>query len=107
MDERKDSSTGESAIFGTGEFQLRGVHVVARVQLQDGVVREIEFQSLNGQPISEAEQMARQLRGQPLSRALEVKAKEVDAIDEPGESVAKVALLEAFHRAVEFCLDSQ
>ena len=107
MDEQRYPAADGQTFIGTGEFELRDVYVVARVEVRDGVVHEVRFSAENGKAVEDAEEVAAQLRGQPLSRALAVKAKEVDSINKRGEPIAKVALLEAFHRAVEVCLDGE
>lgn len=107
MEKQRDSLASGQTFVGTGEFELRDVYVVAKVEVRDGIVHSISFSAENGNEIPEADEVAGQLRGQPLSRALEVKAKEIDSISKQGEPIAKVALLEAFHRAVEVCLDSE
>lgn len=98
----------ERVAVGTGEFQLREAHVVARVEVQEGSVRKIEFTTAEGVDSGLADSISSALEGKPLSAALEVKAKAVDGDQlHRGENTGKVALLEAFHRAVESCFDSE
>jgi hypothetical protein len=94
----------KSTFIGTGEFELRNIYVVANVEVKDGIVEKIDFNSEQEAVAVEADIIAKQLKGQPLSKALEVKAKDVDSLEVRDEPIAKVALLEAFHRAVEVCL---
>jgi hypothetical protein len=94
----------ENTFIGTGEFELRNIYVVAKVEVKDGIVQKIDFNSEQEEVAAEADRIAKQLKGQPLSKALEVNAKDVDSFEVRDESPAAVALLEAFHRAVEVCL---
>jgi hypothetical protein len=102
-----DSSTSETTFTGTGEFEIKKIYVKAEVEVRDGIVHRIDFTAGNDGDVPEAAQVAEQLRGQPLLRALEVKATEVDVAEARVEPLIKVALLEAFHRAVEVCLDNE
>ena len=95
---------GKTTFVGTGEFELKDVYVVATVKVDEGVICEIDFNSEQEAVVAEARRIIKQLKGQPLSKALEVKAKNVDSLEKREEPVATVALLEAFHRAVEVCL---
>ncbi len=108
MNQQGNPTENEIVLVGTGEFQLRDVYVVATVRVQDGIVKKIDFTSTDGIQVGDTTQTAEQLEGKPLLEALEVKAREVDSYeDHRGENVAKVALLEAFHRAVEACFDNE
>ncbi|MCP4605141.1 MAG: hypothetical protein GY847_32250 [Proteobacteria bacterium] len=108
MNQKGTSIEDENVFAGTGEFQFRDTYVVASVEVKDGIVQKIEFTSKSGIQIQNAEQISGRLRGKPLSVALEVKAQEIGTFeDHRGENVADVALLEAFHRAVEACLDNE
>ena len=106
MSASSDSTTSDTVHVGKGEFQIKDIHVSAEVKVLLGTIREINFASLNKEKLEEADEIKEQLIGQPLSKALEVKAREVDPPgDRPPENPSKVALLEAFHRAVESCID--
>ncbi len=94
----------ENTFIGTGEFELRNIYVVAKVEVKEGIVHKIDFNSDQEEVAAEADRIAKQLKGQPLSKALEVNAKDVDSFEVRDESPATVALLEAFHRAIEVCL---
>jgi hypothetical protein len=102
--DKGNSMIDENTFIGTGEFELRNIYVVATVEVKDGIVQKIDFNSEQEDVTVEADRIAKQLKGQPLSRALEVNAKDVDSFEVRDESDATVVLLEAFHRAVEVCL---
>jgi hypothetical protein len=97
----------EIILVGDGEFQIRDVHVVAKVKITDGLVQEVEFYDGDNGEIAEATQVQQQLRGQAVSSALEVKAEEFQCFDSLDESGVQVALFEALHRAIEACLDDE
>lgn len=102
-DSDKGRRDGELFV-GKGEFELRGMHVVATVGVRDGIVADIEFRLGSGMPIAEAERIADLLKGHTISSALQLKAEELLSIDDRAE---RAALLEAFHRAVESYLDNE
>ena len=103
MDEG-NSMIGKTTFNGSGEFELRNIYVKANVEVKDGIVEKIDFDSEQDDVAAEADRIAKLLKGQPLSKALQVKAKDVDSHEVRDEPIATVALLEAFHRAVEVCL---
>ena len=92
---------------GTGEFQLRKVHVVAKVEICDGRVRKVEFSSDDGNTLEGTEEVAKLLVDQPLSKALEVKVEQVVSNNDRDEETTSSALLEAFHRAIESYIDEE
>ncbi len=108
MNDNKITSGSGVAFIGSGEFQLKDVYVVADVIVKNGIVSNIDFTSDVKEVIKEADQIVDLLKGKQLSQALDVKAKEADSVPEDhSESVVRVALFEAFHRAVETCLDDE
>ncbi len=92
---------------GQGEFQLHGTHVVASVEVANGLIHRVEFSSGDGEAIEEGKAVARRLVGQPISSALAIKAEQVTATEERSEVTLKTALLEAFHRAIEVCIEEE
>lgn len=92
---------------GKGEFEFRGTYAMAEVEIQASIVKKIAFTDEKGNPPKGADRVCEQLRGKRLSQALEVKAKEIDAFEKRGEDTVKVAMLEAFHRAIEACLEEE
>ncbi|MDJ0764762.1 MAG: hypothetical protein QNJ97_17410 [Myxococcota bacterium] len=93
---------------GKGEFQLKGISAAAEVEVRNETVCEVRFSFEPHEAENEAIHLAKQLKGHPLAKALSVKAKKIDATgDRASENPIKVALLEAFHRAVEACLDDE
>ena len=108
MDNVTQSSDLEDLVAtGKGEFEFRNTYAMAEVEVLAGVVRKIAFFDESGNPPRGADQICEQLKGKPLSQALEVKAKEVDAFENRGEDTLKLAMLEAFHRAIEACIDAE
>lgn len=102
-------SNGESSrvFVETGEFQLRGIHVIAKVEISEGRVIKIEFNTDKGNKIEGMENVTRFLLGQPLSKALEVKVEQIVPGKSREEETASSALLEAFHRAIEAYIDEE
>ncbi len=100
------SNTGDTVYSGTGEFQIKDVYVRAEVEVCSGTICKVNFSSPDGQ-IGEAVSMVERLKGQPVAQALAVNPREIEPGDHATESPSKVALLEAFHRAVEACFDSE
>lgn len=106
MSENESTETEYPVFEGTGEFQLRDIYVIAKVEVQNGIVRKIDFASGSGGDLNGAKDIELQLTGQPLSQALEVKASGEDGLeDRRTANTVEVAALEAFHRAVEAYLD--
>ena len=73
-----DSSSGDTVFFGRGEFQIKDVYVCAEVKVLCGIISAVNFSSPKGEALEDADDMAKRLIGQPLSRALEVNAREID-----------------------------
>jgi hypothetical protein len=96
-----------SIVTGTGEFERDGIHVVASVEVRVGVIHGVGFSLEDGTEPPGAAEVAAKLVGRAVSEALEVNAgPECFSQEEPGIETREV-LLEAFHRAVEACLDQQ
>lgn len=106
MSENESRETEYPIFKGIGEFQLRDTHVIATVEVQNGIVQKIDFTSGSGGDLEGAKDIEFQLIGHPLSQALEVKARSDDGFeDRRSANTVEVAALEAFHRAVEAYLD--
>ncbi len=88
---------------GTGEFQRKQLHVIATVQIEHGVVRSLSFACAEGGDPPGAGDVVEALTGKSVSEAL----KWFEGEDETSRDPAMEVLLEAFHRAVETCLDQQ
>ncbi len=101
-----DNATAE-ILEGIGEFELRDVYVKAEVKIQNGVVCDISFSTAEGNKIPGSQAIVSMLVEQPLSRALEAKGEQVESIEGSQKEIIKVAMFEAFHRAVEGCLDNE
>jgi hypothetical protein len=101
-----DPASG-SIVTGTGEFERDGIHVVASVEVRVGVIHGVGFSLKGGSEPPGAAEVVALLVDRPVSEALEVNAgPECFSQEEPGIEAREV-LLEAFHRAVESCLDQQ
>lgn len=108
MSKLSDSVTSDTVFVGKGEFQIKDIYVRAEVEVCSGTICKVRFSSPSGGEFGEAKIMTERLTGQRLSEALAVNALENDAVnDRPSESPTNVAILEAFHRAVEACFDSE
>jgi hypothetical protein len=108
MSERESTETEYPIFTGIGEFQLRDIHVIATVEVHNGIVRRIDFTTGSGGELVGAREIENQLKGHLLSQALEVKAGKEDGLENRhGRDTVEVAALEAFHRAVEAYLDSE
>ena len=108
MNIANDCIDQETVFTGRGEFELKEVSVVAEVEVRNGIVQKVDFSAIFGIDLPDVDQIISRLQGKPVSAALEVKACEVDSSEEHrGENVGDVALLEAFHRAVEGCFDDE
>ncbi|MFO8073480.1 MAG: hypothetical protein R6V85_16570 [Polyangia bacterium] len=95
------SSTSRST--GTGEFQRKNLHVLATVEIAGGVIRSLGFACAEGGDPPGARDVVETLTGKSVSEALEW----FEGEDEASRDPAMEVLLEAFHRAVETCLDQQ
>lgn len=94
-------------VSGTGEFERHGIHVIATVEIRVGVIRGVGFATDSGQTPPGADEIASLVVDQPVSSALAINAgPDFFPQDDTGIEVREV-LLEAFHRAVEACLDQQ
>ena len=105
MLERKPGNNEESFVVGTGEFQLKGIYVAAIVEVQCGLVKDIRFTDENGESIPEAQKMLKALRGKSLHHALKFSSENNNAFADAKQKTIFVTLLEAFHRALEACVD--
>lgn len=103
--QEKMSDSAGKVFFGKGEFQLRGVHAIAEVEIRGGRIQRIEFTSGTGNPIEGAVLIADSLQGRTVLQALEFKAQEAGSNASRDEITINIALLEAFHRAIELYLD--
>jgi hypothetical protein len=96
-----------STVAGTGEFERGGFHVIASVEVRVGVIHGVGFSLEDGAEPPGAEEVVAMLVDRPVSEALEVNAGP-DCFGQEGPGVeTREVLLEAFHRAVESCLDQQ
>ena len=105
MLEKKPGKNEENCVEGTGEFQLKGIYVTATVEVQGGLVKNIHFTDNRGESIPEAVRMLETLRGKSLHHALKFTAENNNAFAEAEQELIVVTLLEAFHRALEACVD--
>lgn len=97
-----------STVTGTGEFEHRDRYVIATVVMKEGVIRSISFggEEPDGQRV--CSRLGDMLTGRTVSDALSVTSQMVvETCPEVCEARAHEVLLEAFHRAVESCLDQQ
>jgi hypothetical protein len=100
--------TSSSTITGTGEFEYKDSHVIATVVIREGVILSVSFGlgSNADTEIAGCTDVAGFLTGKNVSEALSVSP---DLLREnfPNcwEQQTHGVLLEAFHRAVETCLD--
>jgi hypothetical protein len=92
-----------STVTGTGEFERRERHVLATVEIREGVIRSVGFASADGGVPEGSEDMVRLLIGRKVSEALELDPRSLERLPVATCEV----LLEAFYRAVETCLDPQ
>ncbi len=105
---KSDSNTDDTIFNGRGEFQIKDVYVRAEVEVRSGKISEVSFSSPSRDIFNDASEMAKRLKGRRVSEALEENDLETNLTgDRPSMSPSKVALLEAFHRAVEACFDSE
>jgi len=94
-------------ISATGEFERGGLHVIATVEIELGVIRGVGFATADGKLPAEADEVTSLVVDKPVSSALEISASsDFFTSGESGFETREV-LLEAFHRAVEACLDQQ
>lgn len=105
MLEKKTGKNEKSHVIGTGEFQLKGIYVEARVEVQCGLVKDIRFTDDKGESIPEAAKKLETLRGKSLHHALMFTSENNNAFADAEQKATFVTLLEAFHRALEACVD--
>jgi hypothetical protein len=104
MDGRDSNSA--ITVVGTGEFQRKDRHVIATVEMHDEVISGLGFTCVSGEELPEATDLVSLLTGRDVNDALRLLAADREAGDK-GESEGREVLIEAFHRAVETCLDQQ
>ena len=105
---KSDESVSRSTITGTGEFWRKELHVIASVEVHGGIIRSLGFALDDGSAIEGAEEIVDLLTDRSVHDALEVHADpEAIAADSRLGIEAREVLFEAFHRAVEACLDHQ
>lgn len=94
-------------ITGTGEFERDGIHVISTVEVRVGTIHSVAFAAGDERVPPGSDEVVAQLVGQPVSTALAVNAGP-DYFPKEGLGLeTREVLLEAFHRAVESCLDQQ
>jgi len=94
-------------VSGTGEFERDGLHVIATVEIDIGVIRGVGFATDDGQMPPGADAVSALVVDKPVSTALAVSAESDFFADDDSDRQGREVLLEAFHRAVEACLDQQ
>ena len=102
---RRMSKDGGSAstVTGTGEFERRERHVLATVEIRNGVISSVGFASADGGSPEGADEVVRALLGRKVSEALELDPGALEQLP----TATREVLMEAFYRAVETCLDPQ
>jgi hypothetical protein len=94
-------------ITGVGEFERNSMHVVATVEVRTGVICGVGF-AVDGKSDSPAaNSVTALLIDRPVSEALAVNAGPDYFVGQGQDLEVREVLLEAFHRAVESCLDQQ
>jgi hypothetical protein len=105
---KNDDPVSGSTITGTGEFWRRDIHIVATVEVHDGVIRSLGFAFDDGRAVEGADEVVSQLTDHTVHDALEVHADPGAVAPDSQLGIAeREVLFEAFHRAVEACLDHQ
>jgi hypothetical protein len=104
--ERTEPASGIK-VTGTGEFERDGLHVIATVQIDFGVIRGVGFATDDGQVPPGADEVESLVVDKPVSSALEVTSSSDFFSDANVGQEGREVLLEAFYRAVEACLDQQ
>lgn len=103
-----EKSVSGSIVTGTGEFEHRDRYVIATVEMKDGVIRSISFGEDSSDGGTVCRRLGDLLTGKTVSEALGVTSQTVlENCPETCQARAHEVLLEAFHRAVESCLDQQ
>ena len=95
-------------VTGTGEFEHRDRYVIATVEMRDGIIHSISFGEDSSDGGTVCQRLGVLLTGKTVSEALEVTSQTVlENCPETCQARVHEVLLEAFHRAVESCLDQQ
>lgn len=105
---KHDDPVSTSTVTGTGEFWRKDIHIIASVEVHAGVIRSVGFAFDDGREVEGAAEVVAQLTDRTLRDALEVQA--TSDAGSPGSQLGvaeREVLFEAFHRAVEACLDQQ
>jgi hypothetical protein len=100
--------TSSSTVTGTGEFEYKESHVIATVEIREGVILSVSFGLGNNADteITGLADVAGFLTGKNVSEALSVSPNQLrENFQHCLEQQNHEVLLEAFHRAVEACLD--
>ena len=100
--------TSSSTITGTGEFECKDSHVIATVVIKESVILSVSFGLGNNATteIAGCADVAGFLTGKSVSDALSVSPDLLrESFPNCWEQQNHGVLLEAFHRAVETCLD--
>jgi len=101
-----DKKASGITVTGTGEFEHRDRYVIATVEVSGGVIRSISFGTNEKAGTRVCNRLAEILTGKTISEALEISSGHIlETCPEACETQAHEVLLEAFHRAVESCLD--
>jgi len=100
----------DDATTGKGEFEHGGTKASAVVEMKGGVVRSVRFEGMKGAAARAASSVAKALEGKPFKEALTLRqedlAKHLAATASPNDLRPMLdVLFEAFHRAVEECLE--
>jgi hypothetical protein len=101
----RDSDSSISVV-GTGEFQRKDRHVLADVEMRGEVIARVGFTCAAGGEPPEAAALIALLTGREVHEALRLLAADRETGDR-GADGGREVLIEAFHRAVETCLDQQ
>lgn len=95
------------AVLGTGEFQRRELHATATVEMRGEIITKVSFSAAGGAPPpAGAAELESLLTGRDVYEALWLLAADREA-EYPVPGDGREVLIEAFHRAVEVCLDQQ
>ena len=95
-----------SVITGTGEFERKNFQALSTVVIHNGIIQSVDFVLRPDNLPEEVRDMARKLVGKQVTRILEFDSRAWDDITGDTSNIpAFEVLLEAFHRAVETCLD--
>ena len=103
---RANDPPSSSVITGTGEFQRKDIHVIATVVIHGEVIRSCGFARADGGVPEGAADLSRLLKGHAIGEALRLVSEQSGESD-VADPLSREVLVEAFHRAVETCLDQQ